>query len=175
MGDIPAAAALVRDFVNTVDVESGTDDLGTVAALRSWLADRALLSPNARVTAADLRAAHRLRASLRAALGATDPSTADADDRVLAELPLVVRVEDGAALLMPAQPGTRGALGRVAAAAAEAGLRGYWERLRPCREDTCQWVFYDTTKNRSRNWCAMGVCGNRAKTRAYRARQRQPS
>jgi predicted RNA-binding Zn ribbon-like protein len=33
------------------------------------------------------------------------------------------------------------------------------------------WVFYDRSRNRSRHWCSMGVCGNRAKTRTYRAKR----
>jgi predicted RNA-binding Zn ribbon-like protein len=47
-----------------------------------------------------------------------------------------------------------------------------WNRLKACRLDNCQWAFYDTSKNRSRTWCSMKVCGNRAKARAYRERQR---
>ncbi|MGH2778535.1 MAG: CGNR zinc finger domain-containing protein, partial [Actinomycetota bacterium] len=31
-------------------------------------------------------------------------------------------------------------------------------------------AFYDHSKNRSGKWCTMRVCGNRAKTRAYRER-----
>jgi predicted RNA-binding Zn ribbon-like protein len=47
-----------------------------------------------------------------------------------------------------------------------------WDRLKACRLDDCQWVFYDHSKNRSRTWCSMRVCGNRAKARAYRERRR---
>jgi predicted RNA-binding Zn ribbon-like protein len=32
-------------------------------------------------------------------------------------------------------------------------------------------AFHDTSKNQSRQWCSMRVCGNRQKTRAYRRRQ----
>ena len=46
---------------------------------------------------------------------------------------------------------------------------GTWRRLKACREDTCQWAFYDRSKNRSGTWCSMAVCGNRAKARAYRS------
>jgi len=49
---------------------------------------------------------------------------------------------------------------------------GSWRRVKICREDTCQWVFYDQSKNSAKQWCSMRVCGNRNKTRAYRARQR---
>jgi predicted RNA-binding Zn ribbon-like protein len=40
-----------------------------------------------------------------------------------------------------------------------------------CTSDECLWAFYDRSRNRSRHWCSMGVCGNRAKTRTYRAKR----
>ncbi|HEX3431480.1 MAG TPA: ABATE domain-containing protein [Rhizomicrobium sp.] len=44
------------------------------------------------------------------------------------------------------------------------------ERLRECASETCGWFFLDLTKNRSRRWCAMSGCGNRAKVRRFRDR-----
>lgn len=44
------------------------------------------------------------------------------------------------------------------------------ERLKTCRD--CGWLYFDRSKNRSRAWCDMAVCGNRAKARRhYRARK----
>ena len=43
--------------------------------------------------------------------------------------------------------------------------------LKICSSDECEWAYYDHSKNRSRHWCEYG-CGNRVKTRAYRARRR---
>lgn len=49
-------------------------------------------------------------------------------------------------------------------------------RLRRCGGDKCTWLFIDESKNRSRRWCDMRVCGNRAKSRAhYRRTQRAAS
>jgi predicted RNA-binding Zn ribbon-like protein len=48
---------------------------------------------------------------------------------------------------------------------------GTWKRLKICADDECGWAFFDASKNQSRNWCEWG-CGNRAKTRSYRARRR---
>ena len=45
-------------------------------------------------------------------------------------------------------------------------------RVRDCADATCGWVFIDQSKNASRRWCDMGDCGNRAKARRYRARQK---
>lgn len=46
------------------------------------------------------------------------------------------------------------------------------ERLRRCGGDKCTWLFIDESKNHSRRWCDMKVCGNRAKSRAHYRRTR---
>jgi predicted RNA-binding Zn ribbon-like protein len=43
-------------------------------------------------------------------------------------------------------------------------------RIKTCSAQDCGWKFVDESKNRSRRWCDMAVCGNLAKTRQYRAR-----
>ncbi|MBZ5500348.1 MAG: ABATE domain-containing protein [Acidobacteriia bacterium] len=48
-------------------------------------------------------------------------------------------------------------------------------RIGQCADDRgCGWLFLDTTKNRSRRWCAMEDCGNRAKARRHYQRSRAP-
>jgi predicted RNA-binding Zn ribbon-like protein len=44
-------------------------------------------------------------------------------------------------------------------------------RLRSCECDTCRWLFLDTSKNHSRRWCDMKICGNRMKARRFQARR----
>lgn len=44
------------------------------------------------------------------------------------------------------------------------------DRVRSCAADACEWLFMDTTKNRTRRWCDMKVCGNREKVRRFRER-----
>jgi predicted RNA-binding Zn ribbon-like protein len=44
-------------------------------------------------------------------------------------------------------------------------------QLRSCSSDTCRWLFLDTSKNHTRRWCDMKVCGNRMKARRFQARQ----
>lgn len=41
------------------------------------------------------------------------------------------------------------------------------DRLKVCADDNCGWVFLDTSKNKSRRWCSMQDCGNRAKARRH--------
>jgi len=43
-------------------------------------------------------------------------------------------------------------------------------RIRICQNRDCRWVFYDTTKARTRRWCSDKVCGNRERVRRARAR-----
>jgi predicted RNA-binding Zn ribbon-like protein len=45
-------------------------------------------------------------------------------------------------------------------------------RVHACASDNCGWLFVDTSKNRSRRWCDMADCGNRAKVRRHYARAR---
>src|SRR6185295_15539784 len=44
------------------------------------------------------------------------------------------------------------------------------ERIRICDNETCRWVFYDTSRTGRRRWCDMATCGNRAKAARHRAR-----
>lgn len=45
-------------------------------------------------------------------------------------------------------------------------------RVRRCGNETCRWLFLDTSKNGSRRWCDMKLCGNRVKARNYYRRSR---
>jgi predicted RNA-binding Zn ribbon-like protein len=44
------------------------------------------------------------------------------------------------------------------------------ERVKECGDPTCRWLFLDTSKNHTRRWCDMKVCGNRMKARRFQAR-----
>lgn len=51
-------------------------------------------------------------------------------------------------------------------------VAGPLERVKQCDpSEGCGWMFFDTTKNRTRRWCSMEVCGNAAKARAWYRRQ----
>ncbi len=66
----------------------------------------------------------------------------------------------------------RGALAQLMAAATTSRIKGSWPRLKMCPAEECRWAFYDTSRNRSKRWCSMEVCGNRNKVRAFRDRGR---
>lgn len=46
-------------------------------------------------------------------------------------------------------------------------------RVRECASGACAWLFVDRSKNHSRRWCDMTVCGNRDKVRRHRQRRRR--
>jgi hypothetical protein len=222
----PDALALVVSYLNSIDVESGRDDLSSLAVFRRWLDDHGRGDLAGRATEADLALAVELRYELREVLLAHGEGRAGGSarlDELAAGIPLRARLATppavsggtavgtaagspgvgspgvgspgmagwagvaglagmagsagvagtaGVAGLAPAAEGIRGLLGEVLAAIVLADRDGTWCRLKLCREDTCQVVFYDRSKNASRCWCSMRVCGNRNKTRAYRGRQR---
>jgi len=46
-------------------------------------------------------------------------------------------------------------------------------RIGQCSSDNCPWLFYDTSKNHSRRWCSMKMCGNVAKARRHYTRHKK--
>jgi predicted RNA-binding Zn ribbon-like protein len=175
---IPRELELIRELVNTADLESDEDDLSSPDALRDWLVEHRLLDPTAPVSQADLSMTVELREALRAVLRSNDGHPLDQDalavlNRRSDELALRLRFSpQGTPALASRGGGVGGALAMLLAGVAVAEAQGTWSRLKVCSSDTCQWAFYDRSKNRSGRWCSMRVCGNRTKTRAYRARQR---
>jgi len=61
-------------------------------------------------------------------------------------------------------------LGPIVRAAIDLLTSDRRDRVSLCAEETCLWLFLDTSKNRSRRWCDMAQCGNRAKARRFHER-----
>ncbi|MEX2372995.1 MAG: CGNR zinc finger domain-containing protein, partial [Dehalococcoidia bacterium] len=94
-------------------------------------------------------------------------------DALLARLPVRLRATaEGRIDLEAAGTGPTAVAAAALLAAHDLAVEGAWERLRLCRADDCHWAYFDRSKNRSRVWCDMKVCGARAKARAYRDRRR---
>ncbi len=77
----------------------------------------------------------------------------------------VYRFAPGSALERPLWP--------IARSAAELLDNGEIDRLKECSSEDCTWLFVDQSKNRSRRWCDMKDCGNRAKARRHYHRQKR--
>jgi predicted RNA-binding Zn ribbon-like protein len=64
-------------------------------------------------------------------------------------------------------------LWQIVHSAADLLASGRLDRVRLCGSDTCEWLFLDESRNRSRRWCAMSTCGNREKARRHYQKVRQ--
>ena len=175
---MPAAAphdlALIEAFVNTFDLETGEEELGSPEALTAWLSERGLADEP--VGHDDLAGAVALREHLRALLlanngGELDPSVPAALSAAAGRARLTLELdESGHATVTPQAQGIDRVAGRLLGIVARAQAEGSWDRLKACPWHTCHVAFYDHSRNRSRTWCDMAVCGNRAKAQAYRRR-----
>ena len=142
---------LLVDFLNTLDVEEGTDDIEDQAAFAAW-ADRH------DVETGDTAEAKRVRDALR--------SVVDGASASLPPLELETSCE-GRSVEITARTAAEAAV----ASSVILSIQGKLGRVKLCGADDCRWAFYDQSRNGSRTWCSMGVCGNRQKARSYRARQ----
>lgn len=172
----PQPLRMVQAFVNTVDVENGIEELTGPAELRDVLTRIGALDDGSpALTDLDLRRALAVREALRALLHANvglvpDPSALELLDRTGAAGKLSVRFErDGSSTLASDASSLDGALGRLLAIVYSSMVAGTWTRLKACPRDVCGWIFFDRSRNSSSRWCAMSVCGNRTKTKRYRA------
>jgi predicted RNA-binding Zn ribbon-like protein len=156
-----AGVVLLEDFLNTLDVEGGTDALADEASAAAWLAEQGHGSD---VHAQDLELARGVRAALRGELGEARAP--------MPEIAVPVVLDDEGPRLAGAGTPLRRVLGEALAEAVALRATGEWSRLKTCAMDSCRWVFFDASRNRSGRWCSMQSCGNKAKTAAYRARHR---
>lgn len=65
----------------------------------------------------------------------------------------------------------RAALTAVARSAVELLGSDEHHLVKECGRSECSRLYLDTSRGRSRRWCDMTVCGNRAKSAAFRSRQ----
>jgi len=80
------------------------------------------------------------------------------------------RLRDGAIVLEPVVCDWDWVLSEVASSFVP--LLDRRDRLKICANSECQWTFLDNSRNRSRRWCGASACGNAAKVRRFRERQR---
>jgi predicted RNA-binding Zn ribbon-like protein len=170
--DRPAPGDLwvVQRLVNTADLEQGTDALDSAWLESVGLADVALAAQDVARVAAFREAVRALLLSHNG--GEVSPAAIAELDALARGAAVVVEFgSDGAPRLRAAGAGGDAVLARLLAIVAQAEAEGTWERLKACPADDCRWAFYDFSRNHSRTWCDMRLCGNRAKARAYRGRQ----
>ena len=186
---------LALDFANTVDSRPTgrrKDRLGSYADVVAWSRQAKVVTPalaGALLAAARRRPALRARAfaravGLREALfrafsrlaGGATPEAADlalveSEARNAAARRRLARSGDAYAWEWDAGAGDLDrVLWPVAIDAAELLTSDRLGCVRECAADNCAWLFMDESRNRSRVWCDMRVCGNRAKARRHYAK-----
>jgi predicted RNA-binding Zn ribbon-like protein len=192
-----AGGTLCLDFANTSNdhkaLETGGEEIHSYADLLAFGVQTGDLSiPDARklLNAANhsrakadtvLRKAHQLREAVYRIFSAVaaerKPSREDLEmlnrfmsdtlghARVVAKPEGYVRAwEDSESLERPMWP--------IVESAVELLTSSKLGQTRECGAETCSWLFVDTSRNRSRRWCDMKVCGNRAKARRHYERVR---
>jgi predicted RNA-binding Zn ribbon-like protein len=177
----PGDLEVLQRFMNLHQHASPGDGLSLPPPremVRAFLVDRGLLDQEERFTEADRERAARLVDALRSLVGLNDGRTlSEGDARTIDEVGLAAGLHPhfhavGSPTLEPRGGGVAGAFGRLVAIAFVALYDGKWAHLRQCANDDCRAVFFDRSKNHSGRWCSMQSCGNRAKVRAWRDRQR---
>jgi predicted RNA-binding Zn ribbon-like protein len=175
----PGDLEVVRDFVNTLDVLPGTDEIEDPPSLASWLIEHRLVSARATLTDKDLTRVRSLREALRALLLVNAgfplaPEIAEAFDDAVGSTDLRARADEAGWLeLLPADADGLGyAIGRMVSIVFAAQQDGTWPRLKACAE--CHWALYDHTRNHSAAWCG-SQCGVRVRARRHRRRRRKDS
>lgn len=180
MKERPAPGSLedVREFVNTRDVEQGTDELESPADADRWLEAHGLPRIDGDDHAADFDRLIALREALRAMLLANntgEPPPADALtvlNQQSSEAAVGLHFDAGGATLVTRCAGVDAVIARILAIVHGAMQDGSWARLKVCPSEDCLWSFYDGSRNRSATWCEMEECGNREKARRWRQRRR---
>jgi len=177
----PGVLSLVQAFANTFwDLERGRpEQFGSPSSLSRWLCDHELLELGTTLGPADLRRVLDVREGLRAMLflnnGAEeDHQAGERLNRALRGRGMFAQLD---ARKRPEFKAERrnldAALATIATIVAVAQLEGSWSHLKACRGEHCGWTFYDHSRNQAGSWCAMSICGSRAKARDYRRRRKR--
>jgi predicted RNA-binding Zn ribbon-like protein len=186
------AGGLALDFANTSSGRGGPrhrEHLGSASDVATWaahagvidVATRALidqkLAEGDRGFSALLRDALSLRETVYriacAVARREQPAEADLAQlsaRCAASLAKasIEMLSEGARWRWPSsEPIPETILGPITLSAVGLLREGDPTRLKQCPGEHCGWVFFDMTKNKSRRWCEMSVCGNRAKAKAH--------
>lgn len=177
---------LCLDFVNTADwqgLDVVVEHIETPDQLVQWARRMRLAASEKAPGKSDeaggqlneIRAFRlRLRRLVRGVIAAATP--VDCDVRILndllddAESLPRVRAERGGLAYVPGNTITAALQGPIAVSALELLTSPDRTRIKECGGCRCGWLFVDESRNQTRRWCSMDVCGNRWKARRHYAR-----
>ena len=176
----PMPLLRVQGFVNTRDLEEGTDLLADRSTARDWLREAGLLGRGAELTESELEFTRGMREAVRGLIGVggEDVPTDGGPLEPLRQLAANHRArltvdDDGTVGIVNARDeGLHDALFELLLVVHSSQQDGSWSRLKLCANPDCEWAFFDRSRNQQGSWCAMETCGNRLKNREFRARRR---
>jgi predicted RNA-binding Zn ribbon-like protein len=168
-------ALRVVALLNSLHLPDHDDQLADDRAgawLAAWTGDAGAAEVTAEACAPLRELREGIRQQAAARKGAQpEPSVVERATAVLRMTPLVLDLGDPPRLVPVGDVGPVGrAIATVAAALPAVHASGDWPRVKVCASADCRWAFLDTSRNRSRRWCSMSDCGNRAKNQAWRDR-----
>lgn len=171
----------ITALINSAPPAADTDELDSAEALRGFVHDR-LITEVETPTARDIEAIQGVRSQLRAVFVAPDEvARTDIVNRLLAGARITPRLSDHDGLGLhlhffpPFATLEEHLVADCAMALAIMLISGEAGRLKVCSAPDCSRVMIDNSRNRSRNFCDSGRCGNRVNAAAYRERQRAGS
>jgi predicted RNA-binding Zn ribbon-like protein len=168
------AGNLALDFANTISwrgTDQEVDHLREADGMLAWARDAGLVGEDFSLNAKQRALLAGDGRRLRNAINQVGAAIADGDEPPGLSLAVIhdVAARTFTGALLTGSPATiefthgDRILGPLAWAAVDL-LRGdELDRLKRCPQHDCHWLFIDRTKNRSRRWCEMATCGNRAK------------
>ena len=132
------------------------------------------------VTAADVAATHRVRATTRAVIDDADPErlVSGATDLSAGVGALTLLRDESGRRHWCAETRPDADLAEHLALVCAVGILGVVaslgpERFRPCTAPTCSGAFIDTTRPGRRRCCMPDICGNRVNVANHRARRQR--
>ncbi|HEY7660665.1 MAG TPA: CGNR zinc finger domain-containing protein [Actinomycetota bacterium] len=175
----PGDLELLQRFLNLhVHDSDGRSQDPPAEVIHGFLVERGLIRREERLTQADRERYLRLRDAFRSLIVADAGATiSGADAQAIDDAGRTAGLHphfhaSGTPTLEPKARGVAAAFGTMVAIAFVSAFDGTFAHLKLCADETCRSAFYDRSKNHSGRWCSMAVCGNRAKVRAWRERQR---
>jgi predicted RNA-binding Zn ribbon-like protein len=195
------AGELCLDFINTLDnrpvPERLKELINSYADLADWATESGAIHPKLRASLIQEAKLHPARASavlrraidfretlyriVESSLAKRDPAEADrgafssVHGEALSHLELRA-TRQGLKLDWPEdQANLEAVLWPIARSAGQLLTSADMRRVRECGSETCRWLFVDRSKNGSRRWCDMKVCGNRTKAQKFYRRNKAHS
>jgi predicted RNA-binding Zn ribbon-like protein len=180
----PGSLAFVQDFVNTIPAGKprGPDLLADLPdaqrwldeALAQWRHTRGVTADDVVLNEADLVELRAIRAGLvsRIRAGTTDPAAPDDDHLALSAATTMQLDAHGRVHAVPNGTGWRYVASALLIEIYDAQRDGAWRHLKTCCNHRCSAAFFDRSRNNSRVWHDVTVCGNLANLHAHRARKR---